>query len=191
MPIGDTDHLSDGALLDMALAGPESEGGRGAASALLARHQDRIYAVCFYYMGDYDRAVDVAQDALINAYRNLRKLRGRTRLGSWLFSIARNQCLSELRRPVRTTSEGYDPQRVVSPEKNPEERLLEQQGEDALLALIREYLTREEAEALLLRCIERMPVDQITRVLDLPGSTGARGVLQTARRKLRAVLDRR
>jgi hypothetical protein len=31
-----------------------------------------------------------------------------------------------------------------------------------------------------------MPVDEITRVLNLENATGARGLLQTARRKLRA-----
>jgi hypothetical protein len=35
-----------------------------------------------------------------------------------------------------------------------------------------------------------MPVDAITHVLGITGSTGARGVLQNARRKMRAALAR-
>ena len=41
-----------------------------------------------------------------------------------------------------------------------------------------------------MRCNERMPVDEITRVLDLKTATGARGLLQTARRKLKAARER-
>jgi DNA-directed RNA polymerase specialized sigma24 family protein len=55
---------------------------------------------------------------------------------------------------------------------------------------MRSHLAPLEQEALWLRCVERMPVDEITRVLGIEGSTGARAVLQSARRKLRAVLDR-
>jgi hypothetical protein len=42
----------------------------------------------------------------------------------------------------------------------------------------------------MLRWQERMPIEEITRQLGLVGATGARGVLQTARRKLRAELER-
>jgi hypothetical protein len=35
-----------------------------------------------------------------------------------------------------------------------------------------------------------MPVDEISRVMQLENVTGARGLLQRARRKLRSALDR-
>ena len=48
----------------------------------------------------------------------------------------------------------------------------------------------EEQKAIWLRCFERVPIDEITRLLGIEASTGARGVLQRARRKLRTALDR-
>jgi DNA-directed RNA polymerase specialized sigma24 family protein len=45
-----------------------------------------------------------------------------------------------------------------------------------------------------LRCFEKVPVDEITRMLGITEASGARGVLQRARRRLRAALaedDRR
>jgi DNA-directed RNA polymerase specialized sigma24 family protein len=36
-----------------------------------------------------------------------------------------------------------------------------------------------------------MPVDEITALLGVSGASGARGLLQRARRKLRAAMDRR
>jgi len=46
-------------------------------------------------------------------------------------------------------------------------------------------------EALWLRCFEHMPVDEIGRVMRLENASGARGLLQRARRKLRAALAQR
>ena len=43
----------------------------------------------------------------------------------------------------------------------------------------------QEGEWLL---VERLPVDEITRLLGLDTASGARGLLQTARRKMRAAL---
>jgi len=54
--------------------------------------------------------------------------------------------------------------------------------------VIEASLDSVEQQAIRLRCFERMPVDAITRALDIRGSAGARAVLQRARRKLRAAL---
>jgi hypothetical protein len=62
--------------------------------------------------------------------------------------------------------------------------------EEALLGVIREHLTEREAEVLWLRCVEKVPMSTITEVLDIRQASGARGVLQTARRKLKVVLGR-
>jgi DNA-directed RNA polymerase specialized sigma24 family protein len=52
-------------------------------------------------------------------------------------------------------------------------------------------LEPQEQQAIWLRCVERMPVDDVTRILGVDGSSGARAVLQRARRKLRAAIERR
>ena len=51
-------------------------------------------------------------------------------------------------------------------------------------------LTEAERQAIVMRCFERVPVGDITDALRIEGASGARGLLQTARRKLRAVLER-
>jgi DNA-directed RNA polymerase specialized sigma24 family protein len=60
-------------------------------------------------------------------------------------------------------------------------------------ARVREAMERvldgEERLALVLRYWEGLPVEEVTKVARIAGRTGARGVLQTARRKLRAALE--
>jgi DNA-directed RNA polymerase specialized sigma24 family protein len=58
-------------------------------------------------------------------------------------------------------------------------------------ALLREHLSPVEQEAIWLRCFERLPVGDVTRMLGLTHASGARSVLQSARGKLRAALERR
>ena len=79
-------------------------------------------------------------------------------------------------------------------EEEPEEGNVAEEGDLAhldLVDLVADCLDGVERQALRLRCFERMPVDAITTALDLKESTGARAVLQRARRKLRAALAAR
>ena len=55
-----------------------------------------------------------------------------------------------------------------------------------LCGCIRDELEPQEQEALWLRCFEGLSVDAITEVLAVREASGARAVLQRARRKLRA-----
>jgi RNA polymerase sigma-70 factor, ECF subfamily len=182
---GDDDALVAAAQAD--LTGPR---GRAAASLLLARYHQRVYAWCYRHVRDPELALDLAQDVLLSAYRNLASFGGRGGFGAWLFAIVRNRCLSELRR-TRIDLEDEQILALVADSRPTPERTLEQkEDEDVLLDLIARHLDPLEQEALWLRCVERMAIDDITELLAVRESTGARAVLQRARRKLRAALAR-
>lgn len=169
---------------------PRSPIGKAAATELLGRYDKAVYLWCFRYVKEHERALDLAQDVLINAYRGLGSFAGKSKFSSWLFSIARNRCLNEVQRVSLLVDEEADLETIPSGEKNPDIDLEEEEGRERLLGLIRETLEPEEQKAIWLRCFERVPVDEITRLLGIEASTGARGVLQRARRKLRTALDR-
>jgi DNA-directed RNA polymerase specialized sigma24 family protein len=54
------------------------------------------------------------------------------------------------------------------------------------MQLLARHLKPTEHEAVVLRYFECLPVDEITQVLGITQASGARGVLQSAKRKLRA-----
>jgi RNA polymerase sigma-70 factor (ECF subfamily) len=176
-------------LVRQALAEPGSEEARRAASRLFERYQEAVYIWCNRYARDHDRAMDLAQDVLLRAYRSLSSFEGRAHFGSWLFAIARNRCISEMQRARDLRDEDVDPDDLASEGLDPENDFLRAQGERALLGIIREHLTPVEQEAIWLRCVERMPLPAITRVLAIEQRSGARGVLQQARRKLKAAME--
>ena len=183
--------LPDAALVDSVRADPDGESGRRAACELLSRHRIRVYAWCFQRLGDADHALDVTQEVLLNAYRGLRTFHGRSAFSSWLFVIARNRCMSEMRRPRLLIDEESQPDDLRSQTKDPATLYLEGRSEEEVLDLIRRELEPLEQQVLWLRCFERMAVDRITAVLGIEEASGARGVLQRARRRLREALRRR
>jgi RNA polymerase sigma-70 factor, ECF subfamily len=180
----------DSDLLRLVRESPDEASRGQAAAQLLGRYRTRVYAWCMRHVRDHDLALDLAQDILLAAFRNLASYRGQAPFAGWLWAIARNRCLNELRRPSLLGDDDVDPESIPTTDRRPDELLEDRLAEDALLALIRESLEPLEQQALRLRCFERMPVDTITRALGIREATGARAVLQRARRKLRTALVR-
>ena len=87
---------SDEQLVDAARSGDAA-----AMDALLRRHYDRVHAVCRRIAGSTRDADDAAQEAMIRVVRNLDKFDGRSAFGTWVYRIATNTALDELRRRKR------------------------------------------------------------------------------------------
>lgn len=163
---------------------------RQAASRLLGRYQRRVYAWCYRYVHDPDRALDLAQETLMNAYRSMHTFQGRSQFSSWLFVIARNRCFSAVRAPSPLLDD-VELDTLPGVSADPALTYERQVDEGELRDLIARHLDEDEREALWMRCFERLPVDEITRRLGLGSASGARGLLQRARRHLRAALATR
>lgn len=68
---------------------------------LLTRHQPRIHAVCRRIIGTEADAADATQEAMIAVVRGLARFDGRSAVGTWVYRIATNAALDELRRRNR------------------------------------------------------------------------------------------
>ena len=84
-------------------------GDRRAADELLGRHYDRVYRVCRRITGNDADASDAAQEAMILVVRNLGRFDGRSSFSTWVYRIATNASLDELRRRRRRPTPGHDP----------------------------------------------------------------------------------
>jgi RNA polymerase sigma-70 factor (ECF subfamily) len=69
-----------------------------AFTALVRHYDDGLRALAFRLLGDRTRMDDALQEAYVKAYRALPRFRGDSSPGTWLYRIAYNACLDELRR---------------------------------------------------------------------------------------------
>jgi RNA polymerase sigma-70 factor (ECF subfamily) len=105
-------------------------------AACYAAHHSRIYHLCLRYgSGDHGFAEDVTHDAFVKLLQHLPRLREHEDLGGWLYRVATNLALSQLRRRrwLRAWFEHRDPPRLVAEDPTPD--LAAEQREAAERAL--------------------------------------------------------
>ena len=86
---------------DTDLVTAAQSGDTEALDALLRRHYDRVYALCRRLAGNESDALDATQEALIAVVRGLPRFDGRAAFTTWMYRVATNACLDELRRRRR------------------------------------------------------------------------------------------
>ena len=72
-------------------------GDRTAFDALVLKHKDKLFNLCYWFLGDRQEANDSAQDTFIKVYRSLKKFRFESAFSTWLYRIAANTCKNRLR----------------------------------------------------------------------------------------------
>jgi RNA polymerase sigma factor (sigma-70 family) len=181
--------LPDDELLRIAQADDDPDRRRAAATELVTRYRDAVYQWCYRYTRDRDRALDLSQDVLAMVWQRMGSFEGRARFSSWLFAVTRNRCIDATRR-VDVLAGDAEVDEIADPAPRVDVDPDEVRGDGWLLRVIRENLAPEEQQAIWLRCVERMSIDEVNRIMRLDSASGARAVLQRARRKIRAALER-
>jgi RNA polymerase sigma-70 factor (ECF subfamily) len=104
--------MRDGDLLKLA-----QSGNTAAFETLVDRYCIPLHRFIARYFADYDQRCDVLQQVLIQFYLSLPDLRTDGTIQAWLFRVARNRCVDELRhRNVSNFSElatGEDDEEVL------------------------------------------------------------------------------
>lgn len=177
------DH-DDEELIRQHLANP----GGPAAATLIARWQDRVYQWAYRVVRDRDASLDIAQDSLMRMYQALPEYRARGRFGAWMFAIVHNRARSAVRRRSLTHDPEVDADTLPSAQRGPEDDYAAADWEQRVLDAMKDALEPAERTALWMRAYEGMGMDDITQLLKLDNASGARGLLQTARRKLTRAL---
>src|SRR5579859_6719574 len=85
--------MTDGVLAQQTLAGDQQ-----AFETLVQRYSTPLFNFICRFLGDYDQACDILQQVFLQLYISLPNLRTGDPLKAWLFQVARNRCLDELRR---------------------------------------------------------------------------------------------
>ena len=146
------------------LVSQAQRGDHDAFSALITDRISRLYGVAGLITGRRDLAEDAVQEALMHAWRDLRRLREPDKFDAWLHRLLVNACHDQGRRQKRQRGEtplmdqqftgDRDPAQAVVVRDEIEQALRGLNHEDRTLVVLRYYLglsTREAAAAVGMR----------------------------------------
>jgi len=168
----------DGTLVKRALAGDQS-----AFDCLVKRYRNILAAYIGGFFKDSDQVFDVLQHVYLQLYLSLPVLLTNVSLHAWLFQVARNRCLDELRRRRRQAAVpfsaleweyGEEEQTKIAaiPDSDPLPEEVAEMSErygslhEAIAALPPKFRS-----IVLLHCFRQLTFTEIGRMLDMPPST--------------------
>jgi len=99
--ISETSYIKPYDLSDMVLAQQALSGDQSGFEILVRRYTNPLFNFICHFLGDYDQACDVLQQVFLRFYTSLPNLGISEPFKPWLFQVARNCCVDELRRRKR------------------------------------------------------------------------------------------
>jgi len=176
---------------DAALLRAAQAGDREAIDALLRRHQERIHGLCRRLTGNDTDALDATQEAMIAVVRGLPRFDGRSAFSTWIYRVATNACLDELRRrqrravePLPAYEQAGDRPAMAPSSSAVDDTVAARVDIDRALGLLPE----DFRVAVILRDLCRLDYAEIAEVLAVPPGT-VRSRISRGRSALAAILD--
>ena len=166
-----------------------------AFAQLMRDNEKRIYNLTLRMTGNPDDAMDLAQEAFLNAWRGLKFFKGDSAFSTWIYRLASNACIDFLRRqkrrqdisaPMPVDEEDDTPPDIPDDRFRPEQALERQELRNAVSAGLNQ-LSDEHRQVLVMREINGLSYQEIADILDLEAGT-VKSRIARARNSLRKIL---
>ena len=186
-----TPEITDGTLVQQTLAGDQR-----AFETLVHRYNVPLFNFICHCLGDYDLACDVSQQVFLQLYISMPTLRTGEPLKAWLFQVARNRCLDELRRKraihfseleAANDDDDLSPLAIMPDMRPLPEEIAERHDLQSALRQAIEALPPKFRSVVLLRYAGQLSFSEIGKTLNMPEAT-AKTYFQRARPLLRTAL---
>lgn len=151
---------------------------------LLPRYRDKVFRLSFSMLRERAMAEDTTQDIFLRVWRALPGFAGQSQLSTWIYAIAKNACLSELRKRRPTVSldqsdeeDSYNPAvaALAAPEAD--------DSATVSVGQLLEQLPERYRQAVVLFYMEDKSYEQTATSLGLPLGT-VKALLHRARKRL-------
>jgi len=151
------------------------EGDINAYNELVKRYKDRLLNFIFRYFNNREQAEDVVQDTLIKLYTHASYYKNIAKFSTWIFTIAKNNALTELRKNKRkqTDSLWTEDGKVIDINSKEQSLDLKVQNEIAIDQLNKflDEIPENFRMAVVLRDFQELSYDEISKILEIPVGT--------------------
>src|SRR5689334_17060928 len=144
---------------DAALMLRVKQGDTAAFTELVEKYKQPVMNLAYRTVRDATEAEDLAQNVFVQVYKSASRYERTAKFSTWLFTIARNLCLNEIRRRSRHPAESLD---ATHPES--EDQPLHQ-IEDRVSTSPPEQMLRGELEEKIAQALAELPENQRTALL--------------------------
>lgn len=182
---------------DAALMTRVKQGDTGAFAELVDKYKQRVANLIFRTLPDATEAEDLTQVVFVQVWKSADRYRIEAKFSTWLFTIARNLCLNEIRRRNRHPADSLDaatadkedqPGRQFSDSRQttPPDAVLQTELHSKVQEVV-DALPENQRTALLLFKDEEMSYEAIAEVLDCSLSA-TKSLIHRARETLKEKL---
>ena len=173
-------------------------GKKAAFDELVLSHKDKVFNLCYWFVGDYQDANDLAQDVFFKAFKALRNFRFESAFSTWIYRIAVNTCKNRLKsfqyrlkkkfvHLNNTAAAMNNPGVQIADESSSPEIELGRKEKSRLIQTAINSLPAEKKAVVVLRDIEGLSYEEISSVTGFnPGTVKSK--LARARQDLRKKL---
>jgi len=162
------------------------KGDRRALDELIGRYEKPVFNAAYRILGNPDDAADITQITFLKAFENLDRYNPKYKFFSWVYRIAINESINQLKRGKK--HQPYD-EGEIAQVGNPESEAaigdLSREVQAGLMGLTNEYRT-----VIVLRHFSEFSYRQIGEILEIPEKT-VKSRLYSARQQMKDVLQAR
>ncbi len=183
---------------DQGLILKAKQGNIHAFELLIRQHEKTVYNIAYRMFHHEEDAKDISQEVWIKVYKSLSKFEENANFTTWIYRIAVNTCIDEIRR--RKGKETYSVDESVETEKGPiakqyrdskptpEEQYLKKESAEIMQKMIN-TLSEEHKTLVILRDIQGFSYGEIAEII--PCSMGTvKSRLARARTQLKKMLSK-
>ena len=169
---------------DIALLNDCKRGDRQALDSLVRRYERPVYNAAYRMLGNPDEAADVAQTVFLKAFENLDRFNPKYKFFSWIYRIAVNESINQLKKRGRTEPLA---ETLAANTRGPEE-LMESGRISSELQGVLMSIQEDHRAVIVLRHFSEYSYREIGEILQIPEKT-VKSRLFSARKQMKLRLE--
>lgn len=174
------------------------KGDNSAFEALMEKHMGIIYNIALRMTANQDDAEDMTQEIMIKIFRSLGSFKGNSKFSTWIYRVAVNTCLDELKKKknkkhlsldAEISGDDGENQIEIKDDSPSPEKLAEQNELRDMVAAAVKLLSDEHRAVIVLRDIRGMSYSEIAGILGCSDGT-VKSRISRARAQLKMILEK-